>query len=152
MPQKLLRLPRWLSGKEPACQCRGRGFNPWFGKIPWRRKWQPTPGFLPGKFRGQRILVGYSLWRGSKESDTTEHACMHHLLAICDGLAARNHGGLGNHNLSMYPEMKEGLETVNIHHFGLPSSHHWVRKIILFRSRKTHCVLLKEDNQKVLTS
>ena len=58
----------------------------------------------------------------------------------------------GNHNLSMYPEMKEGLETVNIHHFGLPSSHHWVRKIILFRSRKTHCVFLKEDNHKVLTS
>ena len=35
-----------LSGKEPACQCRRskrQGFNPWVGKIPWRRKWQPTP-------------------------------------------------------------------------------------------------------------
>ena len=41
------------------------------GKIPWRRKWQPTPVPLPGKFHGQRGLVGYSSW-GSKESDTTE--------------------------------------------------------------------------------
>ena len=41
------------------------------GKIPWRRAWQPSPVFLPGKFRGQRSLVGYSLW-GHKESDTTE--------------------------------------------------------------------------------
>ena len=35
-------------------------FSPWMGKIPWRRKWQPTPVFLPGKSHGQRILVGYS--------------------------------------------------------------------------------------------
>ena len=47
------------------------GFNPWVGKISWRRKWQPTPVFLPGKSHGRRSLVGYSLW-GHKESDTTE--------------------------------------------------------------------------------
>ena len=41
-----LGLPRWLSGKEFACHCRRRGFNPWVGKIPWRRKWQLTPVFL----------------------------------------------------------------------------------------------------------
>ena len=41
------------------------------GKIPWRRKWQPTPVFLPGKSHGQRFLLGYSPW-GCKESDTTE--------------------------------------------------------------------------------
>ena len=34
---------RWLSGKEYTYQCRRRGFDPWAGKIPWRRKWQPTP-------------------------------------------------------------------------------------------------------------
>ena len=54
-------LPWWLSNKEPACQCRRhkrRGFNPWVGKIPWRRKWQPTPVFLPGKSHGQRSLAG----------------------------------------------------------------------------------------------
>ena len=67
-------LPRWLSGKESVCQCsrhRRPRFNPWVKKIPWRRKWQPTPVFLPGKFHGQRSLVGYSPW-GCKESDKTE--------------------------------------------------------------------------------
>ena len=39
---------------------------------PWRRKWQPTPVFLPGKFHGQKSLAGYSPWV-CKESDTTEH-------------------------------------------------------------------------------
>jgi len=39
--------------------------------IPWRRKWQPTPVLLPGKFHGLRSLVGYSPW-GCKESDMTE--------------------------------------------------------------------------------
>ena len=43
-------------------QCRRPGFDPWVGKIPWRRKWQPTPVFLPGKSYGQRRLVGYSPW------------------------------------------------------------------------------------------
>jgi len=37
-------------------------FNSWIRKIPWRRKWQPTPEFLPGKFHGQWDLVGYSPW------------------------------------------------------------------------------------------
>ena len=44
----------------PACQCRRHRFYPWVGTIPWRRKWQPTPVFLPGKSHGQRILAGYS--------------------------------------------------------------------------------------------
>ena len=45
-------------------------FDPWVGKIPWRRKWQPTPVFLPGKLQGQRSLVGYSPggWEGSDMS------------------------------------------------------------------------------------
>ena len=43
-----LRLPRWLSGEEPACQWRRCEFDPWVGKIPWRRKWQPIPVFLLG--------------------------------------------------------------------------------------------------------
>ena len=61
-------------GKESTCQCRRckrLRFNPWVGKIPWRKKQKPTPVFLPGKFRGQRSLAGYSP-RGHKESDTTE--------------------------------------------------------------------------------
>ena len=54
-------------------------------KIPWRRKWQPTPVLLPGKTRGQRSLEGYSPW-GRKESDVTEQLSiaqhsMHTLIA-----------------------------------------------------------------------
>ena len=52
-------------------QCRRPGFDPWVWKILWRRKWQLTPVLLPGKFHGQRSLVGYSPWC-PKESDTTE--------------------------------------------------------------------------------
>ena len=43
-------------------QCRRHGFDPWVGKIPWIKKWQPTPVFLPGKSCGQRNLVGCSPW------------------------------------------------------------------------------------------
>ena len=57
----------WLSGKESTCQCWRCRFDPWVSKIPWRRKWQPIPVFLPGKYRGQRSLAGYSPW-GLKES------------------------------------------------------------------------------------
>ena len=49
----------------------GAVFDPWVGKIPWRRIWQPTPVFLPGEFHGQRRLVGFSPW-GCKELDMTE--------------------------------------------------------------------------------
>ena len=52
-------------------QCGRPGFDPWIGNISWRRKWQPTPALLPGKFHGRRSVVGYSPW-GCKESDTTE--------------------------------------------------------------------------------
>ena len=57
----------------PAMQemCRRHRFDPWVGKILWRRKWPPIPIFLPGKSHGQRSLVGY-IHRAAKESDTTE--------------------------------------------------------------------------------
>ena len=57
---KLKGFPGGSAGKEPICQCRRdkrQGFDPWVGKIPWRRKWQPTPVFWPGN--KQRSLVGY---------------------------------------------------------------------------------------------
>ena len=47
-------------------------FSPWVRKTPWRREWQPTPLFLPGKCNGWRSLVGPNSW-GHKESDMTEH-------------------------------------------------------------------------------
>ena len=69
----ILTIP-WRSGEEFPSQCRRCGFDPWVGKIPWRRKWHPTPVFLPRKSHGQRSLVGWHPW-SHKESDTTEHAC-----------------------------------------------------------------------------
>ena len=66
--------PGGANGKEPTCQYRDvrDSFDPCVGKIPWSRKWQPTPIFLPRESHGQRSLVGYnSLW-GRKEPDTTE--------------------------------------------------------------------------------
>ena len=68
-------LPRWLGGEEPACQGRRHrrhGFDPWVRKIPWRRKRQPTPVFLPGESHGQRSLVGPSP-RGCMEVDRAKH-------------------------------------------------------------------------------
>ena len=57
----------WLSSKESA---------PNAGDTPWRRKWQPSPVFLPEKSHGQRSLVGYSPW-GHKKSDITEQLSTH---------------------------------------------------------------------------
>ena len=70
---------RWHRGEESVCQCRRhrrRRFNPWVGKIPWSRKWQPTPVFLPGISYVQRILAGHSPW-DCKELDTTEWLRVH---------------------------------------------------------------------------
>ena len=56
--------PGGSDGKESTCQCKRckrHGFDPWVGKIPWRKAWQPTPVFLPWKSHGQS-LVGFSPW------------------------------------------------------------------------------------------
>ena len=71
-------LPWWLRGWSIFLQCRRPGFSPWVGKIPWRRKWQPTSVLLPGKFHRWRTLVGYSSW-GCKELDMTEWLHFHFL-------------------------------------------------------------------------
>ena len=63
-----------LNGKESSCHCRRKrrcGLDPWVGKIPRNRKWQPTPVFLPRKSNGQWNLAGCSPW-GCKESNMTE--------------------------------------------------------------------------------
>ena len=52
------------------------GFNPWVGEIPWRKKWQPTPVFLPGKSHGWRSLAGYSP-KGHHKSVATESTHTH---------------------------------------------------------------------------
>ena len=58
-PDLNMGLPQWLRGKESSCQCRRPRFDSWSKKIPWRRKWQPTSVFLPGKSHGQRSLTAY---------------------------------------------------------------------------------------------
>ena len=104
------RLPRWLSSKESTCQCRRYRrceFDSWVGKIPWRRKWPPTPAFLPGEFHGQRRLAGYSPW-GHKESGRTEH--MHSMEGVqtrgnlwCQGqhVDSEVHSGLSLRTLAL---------------------------------------------------
>ena len=56
--------------KKSAMLCRRLRFHPWVGMIPWKREWQPTPGFLPGEFHGQRSLAGTV--HGVAELDTAE--------------------------------------------------------------------------------
>ena len=74
--------PGSSAGKESAC--RRLRFDPWVGKIPWRRAWQPTPVFLPGESHGQRSLMGYGPC-GCQESNMTEstwyelYRCLQHL-------------------------------------------------------------------------
>ena len=79
-----LGFPGGAIDKEPACQCKRlkrHMFDPWVGKIPWRRAWQPTLVFLPGEFHRQRSLVGYSPL-GCKELDTTEVAHKYSIVHI----------------------------------------------------------------------
>ena len=74
------RAPRWHSGQESAWQCRKHKrctFDPWVRKIPWSRKWQPVPVFLPGKFHGQRSLVGFGPGGSQRDRHDWVHACVH---------------------------------------------------------------------------
>ena len=76
-----LSLPGGASDKESTCQhrkCKRCQFDPWVGKILWRRKWQPAPVFFPVKFCGQRSLVSYSPW-GSKEPGMTKQTHIHNM-------------------------------------------------------------------------
>ena len=80
-PYEGLGFPGGTSGKESTCRGSRHkrcGFDPWVGKMPWRRKWQPTPVFLPGKFHGHKGLAGYSPW-SYKESNMTERVNAYHI-------------------------------------------------------------------------
>ena len=83
-------------GKELTCQRRRQktcGFDPWVEKIPWRRKWQPTPVFLPGESHGQRSLTGYSPWAtrvGHDWSDLQRTHTSHFLIKVLVVLSSFN--------------------------------------------------------------
>ena len=87
-----------LSSALRCLQCGRPRFDPWVGKISWRRKQQPTPILLPGESHGWRSLVGYSPW-GRKESDTTEQLHFHFHFPFpswsSGGLCASTVGGPG---------------------------------------------------------
>ena len=68
-------------GKESTCQCRRLRFDPWVGKIHWRRKLQPTPIFLPAKSHGKKSLEGYNPWNPKRVG---HDLATKHLITICD--------------------------------------------------------------------
>ena len=96
-----------LSDKEYACSAGDMGLIPGSGKILWRRKWQPTPVFLPEKFHRQTSLASYSP-RGCKESDTTEHTffCFYFLFP---------YGTTGSISISRRLPMKLHLRYLRLH-------------------------------------
>ena len=72
-------LPLWLSWSRIRLQCGRPGFDPWIGKIPWRRERLPTPGFLPGPFRGPR-----SRFMGSQsQTQLSNYHCTHFHVRSC---------------------------------------------------------------------
>ena len=77
-----------MAQKVKCLECGRPEFNPWVRKIPWRRKWQPTPVLLPEKFHGWRSLVGYSPWgcltaRHCPSLNSFQHFCHCHPGVSC---------------------------------------------------------------------
>ena len=109
-----------------ARDLRELGLIPGSGRSSGRRKWQPTPVFLPGEPHGQQNLVGYSLW-GHKESDTTEVAqCAHTTL-----------------NMNKLPRWLRGKETACwCNRCRRPRFDPWVGKILWSRKWKPTPVFL----------
>ena len=77
--------PGGASGKEPACQYRRHkrlGFDPWLGKIPWRRAWQPTPVFFPGESHAQRRLTDYRPQDSKAGHDWSDCSTAQHVMIL----------------------------------------------------------------------
>ena len=109
-----------LAGKEPACQfrrCKRLGFDLWVGKIPWRKKWQPTPVFLPGKLYGQR-------W-------ATVHRVAEILTQLNDHSDSTSLG---------FPGASDG-KLIQLQ-WGRPGFSPWIRKIPLKKEMATHSSIL----------
>ena len=102
-----------VSGKEPSCQCRRCGFDPWIRKNPWRRKWQPILVFLPRKSHGQRSLEGYSPWgrKRVKHDLATKQQQQNHTFGTLLCLiftTAVNHGDYNHHSTCEATRANEG--------------------------------------------
>ena len=128
--------------KESSCQYRRHGFDPWIGKIPWRRKLHPTPVFLPGKSHGERRLSGYSPWGRKRIGYVLEHNCAQsylwsflwhfceptRLLCLWD-FPGKNNGG-GDHFLLqvIFPTQGSNLHFLHVLHWqanSFPLCHLW---------------------------
>ena len=93
------------------------GFDPWLGKITWRRAWLPTPVFLPGEFHGQRSLASYSP-RGHKESDMTERLTLFTFMVILWLIFEDppNYFPQQLHHFTLLPAMHEASDVSTSHH------------------------------------
>ena len=112
-------IPRWLSGKESACQCKRPGFHPRVGKIPWRRKWQAIPIFFPGESMDRGAWGGYSL-------------CSHKRVRY-DLVTKQHFSSVAQSCLTLCDPMNHSRPGLPVHH-PLPESTqthvHWVSDVI----------------------
>ena len=101
--------------KESACNagdcllCRKCRFNPWVRKIPWRRKWQPTPVFLPGKSHGQRNLAGYSPWGHKRVRHNLAIKQQQHTILDLNYQEGPSHGKSGGRTWGAFRESPKGV-------------------------------------------
>ena len=138
----MIRVFPWLSGKKCSCQCRRHRrlrYDPCIGKIPWRRKQQPTPVFLPGKSHRQRSLAGYSPW-GHKKSDMTEctHTHTHILIHInvCIYMFIYFPWGItGNRDYHLCQKLQQEIQ--GSQHLRSTSNHQWLLNVIEQREKYT---------------
>ena len=102
-------MPGGAKGKDSSCQCRRykrHRFSSWVRKIPWRKKWQPAPVFLLGKFHGQKSLVGYSSrglrvrHEGATEKTQSEDNCFTILCCFPHYVNSNQHGALSCSGIS----------------------------------------------------
>ena len=130
-----LRLHWWLSGEESACHYRRRGLDPWVRKIPWRRKWQPTPVFLPGECHGQRSLAGYSP-QGCKRIGyvVTKQQQQHLSLvpALCEGVISSELYSWDVHSCGLHWSFRYGLLSASHLPGGLPRGSTWQAGFLCF--------------------
>ena len=97
----VLGLPWWLSQQwKIFLKFRRRMFDSWVGKIHWRRAWQSTPVFLPGKSHRQRNLVGYSPWVHRVRHNSSDWAC--------NGVLVFPVGSQGIHSAHCFSSQRSG--------------------------------------------
>ena len=111
--------PGGTSGKEPACQCRRQerhSFNPWVGKIPWRRAWQPTLAFLPGEPPGQSREA--TVHRVTQSQTQLKHLSLHaHIYHLASVIINIWHSCFINPNLYFKINLKQIRDTFIVKYF-----------------------------------